>query len=266
MLPSVIQLNVPTKPALVKIGGSIATVADGDHVNRNVLMRLAGEFREAGIPLVLVHGTGHVGKPWAHRGGFATSGYLPPWEKKTSLTIRSELRSLNRKIVECLSHGGLRAIGMEFESWQELGRRHPSAARHQIEEHLHHEETPVFFGDMLAQPEGGYRVYSSDRMLIDLARRVPFGTGLLLTDVEGVLGGTPERLLPEVSEGTLAHVARRTSDDADVSAGMRGKLANAFVLARHVERCFIASGMKPGVARDLLLRRDAPATRIVVDP
>jgi isopentenyl phosphate kinase len=120
----------------------------------------------------------------------------------------------------------------------------------------------VFFGDMLPAADGGHVVVSSDVMIERLVDLGGARTALFLTDVAGVLGGDPEALLPSVSQETVAAISRRASDERDVSAGMRGKLASAFRVAARVDRCYIASGLDESVALRLLLGAEAPATRV----
>ncbi len=254
----------PRAIALVKVGGSIATIdRPPAFVNRELLARLGAELCEAAMPLVIVHGTGHVGKPWAHKGGFATSGYLPPEARDVALAIKNDLRGLDQRVVSALLDVGVEALGCDFETFAAL---ESGAAKDYLETRLAEGTIPVFYGDMLREADGGYRVVSSDRMLLRIATLLPVKTALFLTDVDGVLGGDPEAVLPEISPATADRAARRASDDADVSSGMRGKLANAFELARLVDRCYIASGVVPGIVTALLRDLPAVATRVLPSP
>jgi isopentenyl phosphate kinase len=254
-----------TQPlALVKLGGSIVTVdRPGDPVNRELLARLGPELLSAATPLILVHGTGHVGKPWAHKGGFATSGFLAPSARDVALRIKADLRDLNARIVSCLLDAGVPALGLEFES---LAAFNPMQMRAFLRARLAVGAVPVFFGDMVLEPDGGHRVVSSDAMMLYFATILGARTALFLTDVAGVLGGEPEAPLESISPATADRAARRASDDQDVSAGMRGKLASAFAVAARVERCFIADGRDPSIAARLLRDAPAPATRVLPAP
>lgn len=253
----------PANCAVLKIGGSIATVdRPQDPVNRELLRGLAAELKRVARPLVLVHGTGHVGKPWAHKGGFAQTGHLPPSARDIALRIKAELRWLNAGVVISLHDGGLPVMGVDYESLLRLG---DDGARTFLLDRLERGVVPVFFGDMLEDEHGGHDVVSSDVMLRRIVELVAATTAIFLTDVEGVLGGDPEVLLDTVSPASIAQVARRSSDDRDVSAGMRGKLSSAFLVAAKVERCFITSGLDPTRASRLLLGEAAPATRILAE-
>lgn len=249
--------------AVLKIGGSIATVdRTADPVNRDLLRRLAAELKTIARPLVLVHGTGHVGKPWAHKGGLTRTGHLPPAARDVALRIKAELRLLNAGVVTSLHDGGLPVMGVDYESLLRLG---DDGARAFLFDRLERGIVPVFFGDMLEDEHGGFDVVSSDVMLLRIVDLVAATTAIFLTDVEGVLGGDPESRLDTVSPASIEQVARRSSDDHDVSAGMRGKLSSAFLVAAKVERCYIASGLDPTNASRLLLGTAAPATRILAE-
>jgi len=253
----------PANCAVLKIGGSIATVdRPHDPVNRELLRGLAVELKTLTRPLVLVHGTGHVGKPWAHKGGFARTGHLPPAARDVALRIKAELRLLNAGVVTSLHDGGLPVMGVDYESLLRLG---DVGARTFLFDRLERGVIPVFFGDMLEDEHGGHDVVSSDVMLLRIVELVAATTAIFLTDVEGVLGGEPEALLDTVSPASIDQVARRSSDDRDVSAGMRGKLSSAFLVAARVEHCYITSGLDPTHASRLLRGDAAPATRILAE-
>lgn len=254
--------------ALVKIGGSIATTEEApDRVNRMLLRRLAKEFTASQRPLVLVHGTGHVGKPWAHRGGFALTGVLGPRDRSVALEIKSELRLLNQRIVAELLAAGLPALGVDFEALTrregQLEYEFRDAGR--LPEWLADGIVPVFYGDMLREPDGSYRVVSSDVMMTTLARALRPRTALFLSNVDGVLDES-DVAIPTLSPSAVERVARRASDEQDVSAGMRGKLRHAFALAEAVGEVWIANGTRDGIARDLLSGRPTLGTNIRPTP
>lgn len=257
-----------TDLALVKIGGSIATTEDApDRVNRTLLRRLAEEFAASGRKLVLVHGTGHVGKPWAHRGGFALTGFLGPRERSVALEIKSELRLLNQRVVATLLAAGLPTLGVDFEA---LTRRRGETAfefsdEARLQGWLADGTIPVFYGDMLREPDGSYRVVSSDVMMVTLARTLRPRTALFLSNVDGVLDAA-DVAIPALSPAAAERVARRASDEQDVSAGMRGKLRHAFALAEITPEVWIANGTRDGIARELLAGRPALGTNIRATP
>jgi isopentenyl phosphate kinase len=248
--------------AIVKIGGSIATDRAAAGMVATVrLAALAAALCRSGRPLVLVHGTGHVGKPWAHRGGFAQSGVLPREAQEVALAIRSELRGLNQRVVAAMLAAGLPCIGVDYES---LAAAPPAAAADRMRALLREGILPLTYGDMLLGADGSHRVVSSDAMLLALARLLAARTVIFLTDVDGVLDAAGARL-PVVTRADLDSqvVAHRESDASDVSGGMRGKLAAAFEAARDGRECFVASGHDPRIVLALLRGEPAPATRVL---
>lgn len=250
--------------AIVKLGGSIATDPDAlasAQVAVDVLARLAHELLAWRGGLIVVHGTGAVGKPAALRHGFAATGIIDAPQRAIALRVKNDLHTMTARVIDTLLRGGLPAITCAIEPYLE---EDPAAAR--LRAHLGDGLVPVLHGDMVRMADGGYRVLSSDEIVARLAQRLAPRHALFVTDVDGVLGrdehGT-EFLLPRLAAGDLARVSRRASDADDVSRGMTGKVGYAMLAAASSEACHIVNGRVPGRVGALLRGEIVPATAIV---
>lgn len=249
--------------AVIKLGGSIAT-AEGEPgcCNAPLLARVAAEIARAAQPAILVHGTGVVGKPPARVHGYAQTGVLPPGRIDVVVAVRRELRALQARILGALIEGGLAVAPIALDDALFALAHAPDAFAARVRSLLDDGIAPVFSGDFAREPGGSWRVFSSDRVVVDLAARFAPDLVLFLSDVDGVLdeGG---RVIPVLSPQERERMARRASDSADVSGGMSGKVGHALAAAEHARRCVIANGRTPGVAGAVLRGDDSGATRVV---
>lgn len=253
----------PEPVTLIKFGGSFMTDAAGpDGLDLAVTRRLAQELAACATPLLLVHGTGAVGKPAALRHGFVDTGCVPAAKTAIGAEIRASIAALNARVVATLRAAGIAAEGCGAARFfrDDCRTFHASAAA-ELTAMLAAGTVPVLHGDMLRQADGSWQVFSSDVILERLAALLPVRLTLLLTNVDGVLDAQG-RVIPELSEASVDQVDRQASDDTDVSGGMRAKLRSAFAAAAHSQRCLIANGATPGVLAAALRGEPVPGTRI----
>ncbi len=248
---------------IIKFGGSVITAATAPgRFNEQNTRRLASELAPHARDCVLVHGTGHVGKPPALEHGYVQSGLLSRAQALTALRIKAELQRLNQLFVEVLLSSSVQAMSFDVaECFNEAmtGLRRPGLRRRLLTT-LHNGIVPVFSGDLMPLTGGGFRVFSSERIVLILAEALRPETVFFLTSAPGVYG---ESTGPEVAEGEaevleVLHSANRhcvlkaASDQLDVSGGMGEKVDCALEISRWCDRCQIASGVNPGVLARLL--------------
>lgn len=257
---------------LIKLGGSVITRDARPAFNHDNILRLGRELAGRNARVVLVHGTGHVGKPWAIAHDYVASGYIPPGEDDLARRVRSALTGLNHDVTDCLRKAGIDAIACEsgVHFTPDLRVRDPDGLRARLLDHLDRGETPVLHGDHVTTQDGGNRVLSSDVIMACLGALLKPETVLFLSDVDGVLGRSadsdrPGPLLSRLSPGMVDQVWRDPDDRQDVSGAMPAKLEHAFALAGHASRCAIANGLCPGVLAAMLDGRPAPCTEVVAD-
>ena len=88
---------------IIKFGGSIISESNsGTHFNFKNTERLAQELSPFYKGSVLVHGTGHVGKPPAIKYGYVKNGIIAKEDKLLALEIKSSIRRLNQLVVDTL--------------------------------------------------------------------------------------------------------------------------------------------------------------------
>lgn len=260
-------MTPPTLTFLAKLGGSITTCPDADgrvHEPRlRALARALAPHAEAG--LILVHGTGHVGKPAAVRYGFERTGRVEAARASIALRIKNDLAELNTRVVRILLDAGLPAVSMRAEDHLPVGEPDADPRPERLAAALEAGLVPVLHGDMVRATAGAWRVLSSDEILERVAERLRPRFAAFLTDVDGVLGVDDEgreALLPDLDDAALARVARRGSDDRDVSGGMRAKVAAARRTAAFSGSCHILDGTDPARLAALLRGESPPGTRI----
>lgn len=237
------------------------------------MARLARELRDAGQPVILVHGTGHVGKPFATDHGFVHDGRLTADRRALADKIRAALRQLNDKVVATLRAEGVaaRRIPAADIFCGDTGRLRDKGAVDLLQRLLARDEVPVFHGDLVRLPDGGFKVLSSDTMTSSLAAAVRPACVAYLSDIDGVHGYTSGRgmapsPLGRVTATMIDEVFLADSDLQDVSGGMRGKLEAALEAARHSRRCLIANGLRTGVMTAVLRGTPVTCTEIIADP
>jgi len=258
---------------VVKFGGSILTHPDAEGLfHAENVRRLAGELAAAGRPCLLVHGTGLVGKRPAREYGYVDDGILPPGRADIAARINRDLRRMAGRILHELAEAGLRPVplsAVDYFTEAQDALRDPALADG-VRAVLAGGGLPVFRGQLVPQEDGSFRVLSSDTITAILARALRPAGVFLLTDVPGVLAGSPEdpgswQVLPELRPPDLARMGRLETDARDVSGGMAAKVRTALAIAGWAGRCAIACGGSPGGLLRLLRGQPVPCTWVVPD-
>jgi glutamate 5-kinase len=268
--------SVPPLDAIIKLGGSVVTDKARDRVARPDSIRAIGAaLRDAttsgGGRVILVHGTGSFGKPFANRYDYL-EGHFDAGRVDQYLEIRNALDDLARIVARELGGAGLRVAELDAYHAFSLSATtidappHGSAGsgssasidavdtvRYTAPSHvdllLARGVAPLFHGDLFVCARDGYRVVSSDEMIARLAHHYRPRLVLFLSDVAGVFRPGSGDLLTSLSEADADSFdrARRSDSDAlDVSGGMRAKVRWAFEAARWADACWITNGFSPG--------------------
>ena len=251
--------------ALVKLGGSIATDADAtEHglVAVGRLVRLARELSSWDGGLIVVHGTGAIGKPAAIREGFEDSGRLPSSRTDVALRIKEDLAALTGRVVRALASGGIDAVPVDVTGTLDSESRRDVTDLDVLRRSLDSGQRPVLRGDMVRETRGGHRVLSSDEIMSRLAAALKPAVAAFVTDVDGVLDDRG-RVIDTLHGDRLADVLAGESDERDVSGGMSGKIEHALRTARHAGRCVIVNGAIEGRVADLLSGATPVHTRVI---
>lgn len=256
---------------IIKFGGSVITRDDpNDSFDFENTSRLSKEIMPLTSGTVLVHGTGHVGKPFAVEHEYVEDGLIAAEQTLLIAEIRNALLRLNADVVATLCSNGVPAFSVSpatffDEDMKEF--RHASLVT-ELRQQMQLGHVPVFYGDLMPRSDGVFQVFSSDRITAILSRRIKPDRVVFLTDVAGVFaknrkGEKARNPMRELSSGNLDDVFHSAGDQSDVSGGMQAKITNALEVASHAGECLIANGQKKGALAAILAGQPVECTRVV---
>lgn len=238
---------------IIKLGGSVITRAGGSPYDLENTQRLAEEIAPFVKNTILVHGTGHVGKPYAITHDFLHDGLISADRQLLACEIRNALRRLNVDVVDTLRNAGIAAYGVQAATYfgENMNDVRFESSQRELRRQMSLGHVPVFFGDLMPLSDGTFQVFSSDQMTANLAEQLGPDNVVFLTDVAGVFG-LDKQPLSHISRENLDCAYDGNSDSSDVSGGMRSKLKHALRAAKYAKACVIASGREPGIVRGVL--------------
>ncbi len=260
------------KTRIVKLGGSIITRQDSpDLFDRPNVLRLARELAQENQQLIILHGTGLYCKPHAHEHEYVKTGLIGQDKSLIGLRKRHDLRALNLLVVETLLTASLPAYPIDASTFfrDTLDGFAHDECKQALCAMLAKGYVPVFFGDLMPQPDGSFRVFSSDVMTLLLAEMIRPDDVFFLSDTPGVYGvpgpssGGYGEILSQVSPQTVSNAMALSEEDRqDVSGGMAEKVGLAFDIAKYCGRCVIASGYDGEVLTHLMADDNTIGTRV----
>ncbi len=255
---------------LIKAGGSvISRESSEDKFEKSVVQRLGRELHSFKDGLILVHGTGFVGKPPAIKYGYYRSGHSPRENNLVMLSIKEEVRLLNHRFVETLLGESIPAVPFAISHvfTESMDCVQPDAEA-ELRRTLKNGYVPVFYGDVIVCSDGSFRIFSSDIIVLLLSKIFQPKKVLFLSDVDGVYERSethPDeeaRLLRVLNPQSAASLLRSDYDGQDVSGGMLAKVKCALEIAGNCEECLIGSGNVPGITEKFLAGKKVAGTRV----
>jgi isopentenyl phosphate kinase len=157
---------------LIKLGGSVVTHKAAEPFFVDNVDRLANELAPHSCGVILVHGTGHIGKPYAVKHEFLRDGIIPATKPLLAVEIKSVLRRLNVDIVDSMRRAKIPAYSVEPSDYfmdDYSGFRSPMWQQKLVTQ-MSLGFMPVFYGDVMSLADGSYKVFSSDVMMEILSR------------------------------------------------------------------------------------------------
>ena len=255
---------------LIKLGGSIITdPALRGCFNKKNTSRLARELLPFHHGCILIHGTGHIGKPPAIKYNYLESGIIDKKDRLVALRIKESIRQLNHCVVRELLLAEIPAHPMDILNFPCESRDIEDyvSLKTMLEQMVMNGLVPVFYGDLLPLQDGNFKVISSDFITLILAKILQPDKVLFLTDVNGVYSNTVDidnqpvrEILPFLSESDLKMMLATVNDQKDVSGGMGKKVETALEISHYCHRCFIGSGYNRHVMHDFLNNCSVPGT------
>jgi isopentenyl phosphate kinase len=247
---------------IIKIGGSVLTGKhDFPSYDFKNTLRIAQELSKNHKECVLVHGTGSYGKPPAVNFGYNQKGIIDKDDKMLALDIKHSLRQLNQLVVQTLLDARVPAITFNIDHF--VNKETLQIEIFNLEKSLsalvNQDILPVLYGDLISNTDGSYQVYSSDQIVLELAKIFKPKSVFFLSDVAGVFlkrTGIHDRdgpyLAKTLSEKNIQRLYRMEKDLIDVSGGMSKKVEIALKASKYCNSCFIGNGYSRNLLSDLL--------------
>ena len=247
---------------VIKAGGSVITRKGPDPVfDRAGAAALAGVLSRVKEPFILVHGSGSFGKPPAARYGYL-SGRIEPGAAPVA-EIKASLLELHSSLLSELVARGVNAVSCPGCACFSLASGRPRLkARQALLQWLRSGFVPVVNSDIFTCPAGGFRVVSSDALLRELSAELGPELAVFFTDTPGLLDGGGA-IIPRLDRPALLRLRRLLPrSPADVSGGMRGKIAEIARINSAGVDAVILDGRRPGELLKLRAGRPAKGTYI----
>jgi isopentenyl phosphate kinase len=239
---------------VVKLGGSVITrKREVERTRPKILHRLAEELADCSDRSVIVlHGAGSYGHPGARRFGLARApepGQRPGERARGAAIVATEVRRLHLQVLRELVRSGASPASVPMATHARnragsLAALDPAPFSTALGAGL----SPVSFGDVVPDETWGASILSADTIAVTLAKTLPVGRVVFVSDVPGILEGPAPRRRSVVPEVTSAVVdaLRPPRGATDVTGGIRGKATAMLAIAEAGADAVLISGLKGG--------------------
>ena len=249
-----------TRPALVKLGGSLLTdKAVENSFRRAQARRLLGELAKAEVPCVLLHGAGSFGHPQAKRHKI---GHARP-KPEGIADVLAAVAMLHAEVLSLANAAGLRPLSIPLDGAHGAGDDVEGLPVAEVQRAVQEGFTPVLHGTLVRDATTGWRVLSADELLARLAGELGPRLCVFATDVDGVLDRDPAdpsaKVMPRVTPAIEIAVPAGRGDD--VTGRMHGKLRHAFAAAQAGPTLILNGGVRNRLL-DALRGKPVPCTRV----
>ncbi len=259
------------RPTVLKLGGSVITVKEKPLTpDRRTIKRLAEEIKRADVkPLIIVHGGGSFGHPFAKKyeiaGGYKNSGQLIGFSKTHQAMV-----ALDKLIVEELIQRDLPAIAIQPSAFITTRRgRIIDFDRDLIQRLMVTGLIPVLYGDSVLDREQGFSILSGDQLVTTLATSFKSRRIIICVDVDGLYTDDPKlnpdaKLIGKISLDELkiflVKIGRSTA--VDVTGGMYGKIAELIPALEAKVKVEMVNAMRANRLYKALIEKEVKGTEI----
>ncbi len=249
---------------ILKLGGSVITKKEAEEpsIHYENLKRISYEIAEsAADPLIIVHGAGSFGHPFAREYsiGSTIENETDFKEKKIGFCItQSWVKKLNTMVCDSLREEGVFAVSIHPSSFitTKDGRIH-SCDLSLINKYLDSGFIPVIHGDVVMDMNRSIRicVLSGDQIIKYLGENLNPERVILGTDVDGIYDKNPKKyddaeLMETVT--SFDQLSAEGSLNVDVTGGMQGKLKELLHLAEFGVESQIINAAKESLLKKAL--------------
>jgi isopentenyl phosphate kinase len=221
------------KPTVLKLGGSVITDKKKPLTpNLKAIERLADEISRAKVsPLILVHGGGSFGHPFAEQYEIA-GGYIDPSQILGFSQTHLAMTLLNSWVMEALISHNIPAIEVHPSSCAvtKAGRIATMELK-PLKKMLKTGFVPVLYGDTVLDSKQGIAILSGDQLVSSLAIKLGASRIVMGADVDGLYTSDPKtdssaQLIEHVTLEELKSLNHKIegSKATDVTGGMLGKM------------------------------------------
>lgn len=230
---------------IIKLGGSLITNKEEVRsLNPRVLRRVCEEIKSGGERVVVVHGAGSFGHPFAKEYGLH-EGFSDDSQLEGLFECYAALQELHERVLKALNEAGVRAVSFRpyTNCVADKGRVKKFFVK-PLKWALKLGLTPVLCGDVVVDESTGFSVVSGDQIAPLVGEELGCEQLVFAGAVDGVLddgGGVVEEItsLQEV-KGLLGG-----GEGVDVTGGMLGKVSEVFESCQGCE-ALIINGLVSG--------------------
>jgi isopentenyl phosphate kinase len=251
----IVVQKMGNKPTVLKLGGSVITDKEKPLTpDLKAIERLAAEISRAKVsPLILVHGGGSFGHPFAEQyeiagGYFDSSQILGFSQTHLAMTL------LNSWVMEALISHNIPAVEVHPSSCAVTkAGRIANMELEPLKKMLKMGFVPVLYGDAILDSEQGFAILSGDQLVSSLAIKLGACRIIMGADVDGLYTADPKtdssaQLIEHVTLEELKSLKHQIegSKTTDVTGGMLGKMVEVTLAIEHGIETVIVNATKSG--------------------
>jgi isopentenyl phosphate kinase len=239
---------------VVKFGGSVITrKKETSALRPKVLTRLAVELKNAWEkgghpPLVVIHGAGSYGHPWAKKWDLNHPPPSPRNGRNRGAAITGyHVRMLHVEVLRALLDAGLPAQSFPPLAIARNDKgKFASLEISPFREALTRGTVPVTCGDVVPDTSWEFSILSGDTIMLELSRKLPAKRAVFVSDVDGFLEPDDMRtVIPRVTEEALSRL-KADAKVPDVTGGIVGKAAKMVEMGALGVHAGLINGLRVG--------------------